>query len=56
LNSHIILEADRNRIHQVITNLISNSLKFFVKEGCIYIGINKIKKGKSENKEELVIF
>ena len=56
LNNPVILEADRNRIHQVITNLISNSIKFIHKEGCIYIGINKIKKGKSENKEALVIF
>ena len=57
LNNPIILEADRNRIHQVITNLISNCVKFIDKEGYIYIGINKIKKGKSENKEEeLVIF
>ena len=57
LNSPIILEADRNRIHQVITNLISNCVKFIDKEGYIYICINKIKKGKIENKEEeLVIF
>jgi two-component system, OmpR family, sensor histidine kinase VicK len=57
LNNPIILDADRNRIHQVITNLISNCVKFIDKEGYIYIGINKIKKSKSENKEEeLVIF
>ena len=57
LNSPIILEADRNRIHQVITNLISNCVKFIDKEGYIYICTNKIKKGRGENKEEeLVIF
>jgi two-component system sensor histidine kinase VicK len=56
-NNPVILEAERNRIHQVITNLINNCVKFIDKEGYIYIGINKIEKGKSENKEEeLVIF
>ncbi len=36
-NADIVLYSDRNKINQIITNLISNSLKF-TKEGSINIG------------------
>ncbi len=41
-NRSIIIEADKNRLNQVIANLISNSIKFIDKkvEGVISISIN----------------
>lgn len=43
----VIIEADRNRIGQVISNFIDNSIKFISKEGVIEIGIEKKKIGEN---------
>jgi signal transduction histidine kinase len=40
LNPQIVY-ADKNRISQVISNLINNSIKFIIKEGTIFIDIEK---------------
>jgi signal transduction histidine kinase len=39
----IIIYADKNRITQVISNLVSNSIKFTQKDGKITIGVDMIK-------------
>ncbi len=51
----IVIEADKNRISQVITNLISNSIKFIDKKGDISITINKRKEINGENKKDAVV-
>ena len=40
------VEADKERIQQVLTNLIINSLKYSVEKGTIEISINKLNKNK----------
>ena len=40
------VEADKERIQQVLTNLIINSLKYSVEKGSIEISINKLNKNK----------
>jgi signal transduction histidine kinase len=44
----IIVYADKNRVSQVVSNLISNSIKFIQKDGVISIGVDKIKKAKND--------
>jgi signal transduction histidine kinase len=51
----IIIYADKNRISQVITNLINNSIKFIEKEGTIYINMYKRKDNDNDSNEKVVI-
>ena len=51
----IIINADKNRISQVISNLINNSVKFIKKEGTISIEIEKQKIYDRDNKEVVVV-
>ncbi len=44
----IIIFADKNRIIQVVSNLISNSIKFIQNDGVISIGIDEIQKAKND--------
>ncbi|MEJ7641113.1 MAG: HAMP domain-containing sensor histidine kinase [Candidatus Nitrosocosmicus sp.] len=43
-SKYVIVYADKNRISQVVSNLISNSIKFIQNDGVILIGIDKIQK------------
>ncbi|MBA3751092.1 MAG: HAMP domain-containing histidine kinase, partial [Nitrosopumilus sp.] len=47
----IFVRADKNRISQVLSNLISNSIKFIPREGTIYIKIEKRKIEDIDKKE-----
>ena len=47
-DSELIVEADRNRINQAISNLINNAIKFTSQKG----GIISITTGKRNNKDE----
>ncbi len=40
----IIIYADKNRIAQIVSNLITNSIKFIKKEGKISISVDSVKK------------
>jgi signal transduction histidine kinase len=51
----IIIYADKNRISQVITNLINNSIKFNEKEGTISINMDKRKDNDNDTNEKVVI-
>lgn len=44
-NSNLIVYADKNRIIQVISNLIDNSIKFIQNEGIISVSLEKIDDG-----------
>lgn len=56
-NKDIVIEADKNRLSQVITNLISNSIKFIDRKGDIVISMDKRKRnGTGNKKNDLVIF
>ncbi len=55
-NKDIAIEADKNRLSQVITNLISNSIKFIDRKGDIVISIDKRKRNGAENNKEAVVF
>jgi signal transduction histidine kinase len=50
----VLLEGDKGRITQVISNLLNNAIKF-TKEGNISIHVNKKEKGNTLNKEEVVV-
>ena len=57
IDSNTIVFADRNRISQVISNLINNSIKFILKEdekkddtGLISISVEKIKINDKDNR------
>ncbi len=50
----LIVYADKNRISQVISNLINNSIKFIKKEGTIFIDIENIKRN-GNNINEIVL-
>ena len=51
----ILVYADKNRISQVISNLINNSIKFILKEGTIYIYIDKIINNGNDTSKKVVI-
>ncbi len=51
----IIIYADKNRISQVIANLINNSIKFIEKEGTISINMDKRKDNDNDTNEKVVI-
>jgi signal transduction histidine kinase len=50
----LIVYADKNRISQVISNLINNSIKFIKKEGTIFIDIENRKRN-GNNINEIVL-
>jgi signal transduction histidine kinase len=49
--SPIMVDADKNRIYQVISNIINNSVKFIKKEGTISV---KVERGKIDGKDVVV--
>jgi signal transduction histidine kinase len=51
----IIIYADKNRVSQVIANLINNSIKFIEKEGTISINMDKRKDNDNDTNEKVVI-
>jgi signal transduction histidine kinase len=51
----IIINVDKNRISQIISNLINNSVKFIKKEGTISITIERRKTHDENNKEVAVV-
>ena len=52
-NDEIIIEADRNRLSQVIFNLLNNALNF-TNEGSIIVIVEERKKDNINNDEILV--
>ncbi len=44
----IFVYADKNRVSQVVSNLLSNSIKFIQNDGVISIGVDKIQKAKKD--------
>lgn len=52
----IVIEADKNRLGQVITNLIGNSIKFIDRKGDIVISVDKRKRNSAGNKRDAVVF
>ncbi len=44
----VFVYANKNRISQVVSNLISNSIKFIQNDGVISIRIDKIQKAKND--------
>jgi signal transduction histidine kinase len=48
----IIVNADKNRVSQVISNIINNSVKFIKKEGTISV---KIEGGKIDGKDVIIV-
>jgi signal transduction histidine kinase len=51
----IMINADKNRISQVISNLINNSVKFIKKEGTISVSIDRRKTYDRDNKKVAVV-
>jgi len=51
----IMINADKNRISQVVSNLINNSVKFIKKEGTISVSIERRKIYERDNKEVAVV-
>ena len=49
-----LIFGDKNRLGQVISNLISNSIKFISKEGIILTSIEKMKNN-NNNKNEVIV-
>ena len=47
----IIIEADRTRLRQVISNLYNNAIKFTKEEGTISVVVEKKKDFNNNNKE-----
>jgi signal transduction histidine kinase len=55
-NSELIVEADRDRISQVVSNLINNAIKFTSKKGgTISVAAEKRNGSKNDNHEEVVV-
>jgi signal transduction histidine kinase len=50
-----IIEADRIRLSQVISNLLVNAIKFTKEEGTISIEVEKKKDSNNNNNKEVVI-
>ena len=46
----VFIEADRNRLYQVVSNLVSNAIKF-TKEGAILVSIEIKARGKTKNSD-----
>jgi len=55
-NWNILIEADRNRLYQVVSNLLNNAIKF-TKEGTISVNVmmKKRRKEKENNHKEITI-
>jgi two-component system, OmpR family, sensor histidine kinase VicK len=54
-NSELIVEADRDRISQVVSNLINNAIKFTSKKGgTIFVAAEKRNGSKNDNQEVVV--
>ena len=51
----IIIEADRIRLSQVISNLLDNAIKFTKEEGTISIVVEKKKDSNNNNKEVVIV-
>jgi signal transduction histidine kinase len=51
----IIIEADRTRLSQVISNLLDNAIKFTKEEGTISIVVEKKKDSSNNNNKKVVI-
>ncbi|MDQ6724287.1 MAG: sensor histidine kinase [Thermoproteota archaeon] len=51
----ILVYADKNRISQVISNLVNNSIKFILNEGTISINIDKGKMYDNDINEKVVV-
>jgi signal transduction histidine kinase len=51
----IIIEADRTRLSQVVSNLLDNAIKFTKEEGTISIVVEKKKDSSNNNNKEVVI-
>ncbi|MDQ4073814.1 MAG: HAMP domain-containing histidine kinase, partial [Thermoproteota archaeon] len=50
----VLVYSDKNRIRQVLNNLISNSIKFIPKEGTISLNVKKVQ-GDDENSKEIAV-
>lgn len=51
----VLVYSDKNRIRQVLDNLISNSIKFISKEGTISLKVEKMQSGDDNSKEIEVV-
>jgi two-component system sensor histidine kinase VicK len=51
----IIIEADRIRLSQVISNLLDNAIKFTKEEGTISVVVEKKKDSNNNNKEVVIV-
>jgi two-component system, OmpR family, sensor histidine kinase VicK len=55
-NEDILIEADRNRLYQVVSNLLNNAVKF-TKEGTISVNVmmKKIREENDNNHKEIIV-
>ncbi|MFL6408422.1 MAG: ATP-binding protein [Nitrososphaeraceae archaeon] len=51
----IFVEADKQRISQVVWNLLNNAIKFTRERGTLTISVEKKKKGNKDDEEEAVV-
>ena len=55
-SEYVFVYADKNRVSQVVSNLISNSIKFIQNDGVISIAVGKIQKAKNySNGSEIAV-